>query len=229
MPVRFAAALLGLAALMPATASAAPTLAPLKACYVSVGLDETTQQSITENVVLQGAGFTPNSLVDVSVDGVVTVSGAQIDAAGNLPAGTIKAPLVSPGEPPEKNFLVTVTEQANPAQTVSATTRVAELKVGVQPRQARPSSRITFTGRGFTDKRPVYLHYVKGTRHKRTVKLADPAGPCGTFKVRRRQFPFNPSTGKWIVQVDQQKRYSRRPAGVYYRLEIQVRRVLRRG
>ena len=226
MLARTAAAVAVLGALLPAPASAAPTLTPLKACYVSVDIDRTTGQAITENVVLQGSGFTPNALVDVSVDGVVTVSGAQIDGAGNLPAGTIKAPFQASGE---RAFTVTVTEQANPAQTVSATTRVTDLDVRVKPRQARPTSRITFTGRGFTDNSTVWIHYVKGTRHKKTIKLAAPTSPCGTFKVRRRQFPFNPSTGRWIVQIDQQRKYSRRPAGVFYRLEIAVRRVLRRG
>lgn len=223
MTTRLAALLGAFAALAPATALAAPTLAPLKPCYVSVNPNPTTG---TESVQLQGSGFTPGSTVDINIDNV-TVASAPIDGAGNLPPGTIKAPYHKSGQ---RDFVVTVVEQGNPAQTVSASSKVASLGVIPKPTQARPSSRITFTGSGFTDlAKPVWAHYVKGRRHKKTVRLGKPAGPCGTFKVKRKQFPFNPSTGRWIVQIDQQKKYSRSPNSVFVRLEIIVRRVLRRG
>lgn len=226
MLARTAAVLTVLAAACPAAATAAPTLAPLKGCYVSVDIDPATGQAITENVAVGGRGFTPNSLVDVSIDGVVTVSGAQVDAAGNLP-GFVKAPYVKTGE---RNFSITITEQGNPAQTVTATSKVTALRVDVRPTRARPSSRITFSGRGFTGpRRAVWAHYVKGNRVKKSVKLAVSSGPCGTFKVKRRQFPFNPGTGRWTVQMDQQKRYSKKPNSVFVRLRIDVQRVLRRG
>lgn len=227
MLVRIAVVLTGLAAAFPGAAAAAPVLAPLKGCYVSVAIDPATGQSITEFMDLEGSGFTPNSLVDVSVDGVVAVTGAQVDAAGKLSKAKVKAPYLKKGE---RDFVVTITEQANPAQTISATAKVTALRVDVKPTQARPSSKITFTGRGFTDGgKTVWAHYVKGTKVKRTVKLATPTGPCGTFKVKRKQFPFNPNTGRWLVQMDQQKKYSKKPNSVFVRLEILVRRVLRHG
>lgn len=228
MLARTVAAVLALSALSPAIAAAAPTLSKIKSCYVSVRIDRATGQAITESVALRGSGFTANSRVDVSIDGVDAVTGVQIDGNGNLPPGAIKAPYIRKGS---RKFVVTVTEQGNPAQTVSTPSRVTALRVDVKPSRARPRSRITFRGTGFTGKqRTIWAHYVRGNsrKAKKTVRLGRAKGVCGSFKVKRRQFPFTPRTGTWTVQIDQQKRYSKRPNSVFVRLQIVVRRILRR-
>lgn len=227
MIIRLAAATSALAALaLPAAAQAAPVLNPLKSCYVSVGVDEATGDAITENIELSGSGFTPNSTVRVLVDGATVATSVPIDANGNLGPGTVKAPLNEVGERP---FDVVVTEEANAQQSVTARSLVTQLTVGAKPRKAKPSRRITFSGRGFTLlDRPVYAHYVRGGKLRKTVRLAaKPSGPCGTFRAKRRQFPFKPRTGRWILQVDQQKAYDSTPATAFVKLEVFVRRVIR--
>jgi hypothetical protein len=231
MIVRLAAAVAGAAALgLPAGAVASPTLSALKPCYVSVGVDTRTGDAITEDVALAGAGFTPGSMVNVVVDGNTVATNVPVDAAGALPAGTtVKAPLQETGE---RSFTITVTEQQNAAQTVSAQAMVTNLTVGVRPKRARPSERIVFEGRGFTrPNRPIWAHYVRARKERRTIRLAAaPTGPCGTFSVRRRQFPFErPRVGRWILQIDQQKRYTPAPGTTFVKLEIFVRRVLKLG
>jgi hypothetical protein len=223
MSIRRAARALGAAlgalAVLPTAAHAVPVLtAPLKPCYVAVSA------RTTEPIFVAAAGFTQGAPILVQVDGV-TVNEAVADGSGTL-SGRIASPYVARRDRP---FTLTLTERDNLAQTVSATSRVTALNVGVTPRRARPSSRVTFQGRGFTANRPLYAHYVKGTKRRRTVRLANPKGPCGTFKVRKRQFPFRPSPGSWSVRFDQQRRYTTEADGPFVRLSVLVQRILRRN
>lgn len=212
------ATLIALPALaLPATAGAA-ALEPLKPCYVSVA------QTERELVQLRASGFTPGARVDVAVDGVAQFRGIEVDPAGAV-IGSVRAPHVESGE---RLFTLSVTEQGNPQNAVSATTLVTALKARLRPRRAPSSSKVQFSGRGFTAAQPVYGHYVYAGRHRRTVRLARPEGPCGTYSVRRRQIPIHaPRVGEWILQVDQQRRYDPQPEGVSVPVTIHVERVLR--
>lgn len=216
-------ALLTLAALLlvPAQAHAAPSLAPVKPCYVSVGVDEETGNTISETVDLAGTGFTPGAEVGLMVDG--NVAGRAVADGGGAIRAAVQAPLQEKGE---RDFTVTATD---PSQgSVVLTTKVTALSVRVTPTKARPTQRVTITGRGFTLGRSVYAHYTRAGKDRKTVRLARPAGPCGTFKTRRRQFPMRrPATGLWILRIDQAKRYRTTPATAFVDLEIFVRRVLR--
>lgn len=209
MTLRRTALLAALAVLASAApAVAAPTLAPLKPCYVSV-LQAPPDDFETEAVVVSGSGFTPGAKVDVRVDGALAQSGVVVDAAGNLPVGAVSAPTVKAAE---RRFTVTAVEQDSAAQTASAQARVSNLAIKVRPRRARPGQRIRFRGRGFTDPgAAVYAHYLRrgAARPRRTVRLVKrPHGPCGTFSVRRRQFPFTPKAGPWTVQIDQHRAFT---------------------
>jgi hypothetical protein len=216
--MRLAALPLLLALALPAAAEAAE-LAPLRPCYVSVG----KQPRERESVDLQATGFTPRSFVTVAVDGV-TEARVQADPAGAV-SGSVSAPHHAGGE---RTFTVTLTEEGNPQNAVAATTLVTGLKATMRPKRAPSSSRVRFGGRGFTAGAPVYGHYVYGGRVRRTVRLALPTGPCGTFSVRRRQIPIgSPRIGEWTLQVDQQRRYSPTPDGVSVPIAIRVERVHR--
>jgi len=208
---------------LPAAASAA-TVTPLRPCYVS--LPNATRQ--VEQVTIAGGGFTPGSRVDVAVDGALSLTGVPVDPAGNLPAGVqVPSPFVQRGE---RAFTVTVAEQGNPANSVSLGSRAAALTASFQPRAGRLGRTVTFRGRGFTLDKRVYLHYrFRGKTRKRiSVK---PTGACGTFEVRRRLFPFSRvSTGRWIIQFDQQERYSAKPGSAFVQQAITVtRRTVRSG
>jgi hypothetical protein len=222
MPRRRAARLLAafatLALAVPAAAGAA-TLDPLKPCYVSV------TPTSREAVDVGGSGFTPGAIVDVAIDGAV-VRTVQADVLGSLPPQVLQAPDQPWGERP---FSVTAAQRGNPANTVTLTSNVTALNLRVDPQRARPSKRVTFRGRGFTGPGGVYAHYLFKGRLRRTVTLTSAvAGPCGTFKARRRQIPVrHPRTGTWTLQVDQQRRYSRAPDSVFVRVSIIVQRVFR--
>jgi len=198
---------------------AAPVMAPLKPCYV---VDDRAQ----EVMALSGSGFTPGSIVDLLRDGVVAKEGVAVDAAGNLPFGTLTAPVLASGE---RDFTVGVVERGNGANSVTLTSRVAHLDVSIRPKVTRPNRFVRMRGRGFTAAKPIFLHYVRGRTSRKTVRIGAPEGICGTFDVRLRQFPFVPKAGRWTLQIDQQRRYSRSPNSATVQIDVDVVRVPKRS
>jgi hypothetical protein len=221
MTTRLLGGVLAALALLPGTAQAA-ALTPLKPCYISVTQqiagepDRITQ----ERLDLAGNGFTPNALVDLSFDGTLDRT-VQADAAGSLPPQVMKSPYRARGEGP---FTLTAAEQGNPLNAVTLASRTTALALRVRPREARPQRRVRFRGRGFTDQKAVWAHYLHKGKVRKTVRLKRRIdNPCGSFSVRRRQIPIKrPETGKWTLQVDQQRRYSRAPDSVFVRVTIVV-------
>lgn len=190
----------------------------LKPCYVSLP----GTQPRTEPVNLAGRGYAPGGGVDIDVDGARQVTGAPVDAAGNLAPVFAPSPFIARGDKP---FSVTAFQNGQPV--AGGASRVTALAVSVSPRRARPSSRVLFSGRGFTGAGKVYAHYRFKGRTRRTVTLTQ-KGACGTFSARKRQIPVsNPGTGSWTVQFDQQKKYARAPKSVFVRLTIVVTRTVR--
>jgi hypothetical protein len=194
------------ALLVPAAAHAAPVMSPLKPCYVTANTAAGPQQ---EGVAIQASGFTPNSKVDLAIDGAQPNGGAglQTDQTGSitLPPETVPAPFIPSGQKP---FTVTLTEQGNPANTVSASSLTTALGVDLKPQRARPSRVIRFKGSGFTGKKPVYAHYVYKGKVRKTVRMARKTSDCGGWTSHKRQIPVaDAKTGTWIVQFDQSKKY----------------------
>jgi hypothetical protein len=202
---------LGLAA----TAQAAVTMDPLKACYVSDGLEPVQREAIH----VHASGFTPKGTLTLAIDGAPVDTG-MADAFG-MATAVVPAPFQGQGERP---FTLTVAEKENPNNFITVPSRVTNLGVTLKPRRARPSRRIRFSGRGFTNAAPIYGHYLFGGKVRRTVRFAKaPTGPCGTFRARRKQIPVKrPATGDWLLQVDQQRRYSPTPGSNAQRVVIRV-------
>ena len=212
-----AAAVLGAAALAQ-PALAVPVLASgPKACYVYVN------PAARESIRLRATGFTPLTAVDYIVDGT------RITSFDSNAQGVVKvlepAPVQEHGE---RALTITLAEHGNPANTLTMTTRVTALAVTLNPKRAATSSRIRFRGRGFTQAKPIWAHYVFRDRVRKTVRFADgPASACGTFSVRRPQIPIlRPRAGTWKLQVDQQKRWAPTPKSVFVPVPITVRRII---
>jgi hypothetical protein len=208
-------------ALLPASAQAA-TLAPLKPCYISVTQRTPGEAPVItrEALDLAGSGFTPGALVDVSYDGKLERT-IQADPAGNLAVQDLQSPYRAHGEGP---FTLTAAEQGNPLNSVALQSRTTALALRLRPREAQPQKRIRFRGRGFTEQKAVWAHYLYGGKVRKSVRLVRRIdNDCGTFSVRRKQIPIKrPRTGNWTLQVDQQRRYSRAPDSVYVRVKIEV-------
>ena len=217
--------------LLPAAAQAVPKMDALKPCYVTA---DTAEGHQSEGFTIRAFGFTPNSTVNLVVDGQPVATGEQAlqtDTVGQIgvttPLDPFPAPFVARGS---RTFTVTLTEVTNPANTVTATAKSTALGVKVKPESARPSQRIRFKGLGFTQDKPIYAHYVHKGKVRKTVRMARKPGECGSFNVRRRQIPVRkPGLGKWIVQFDQSKKFvdPRVQGIVFVRLGIRVRLVPR--
>ncbi len=208
---------------IPASAQAAPTIEPLKPCYVTAGTAENPQG---EPVRINAQGFNANSKVDLTVNGAPLngSTGLQVGDTGLLTLPPFPAPFVRRGS---EDFTVMLAEQNNPANTVTATTKATRLGVRIRPRSARPSQRIRFHGRGFTGEQPVYAHYTRKGRQVARVRMVRRTGECGAWSARRQQFPMEePTPGTWVVQFDQSKKYRDGRRGkldsVYVRVRFSV-------
>lgn len=199
-----------------AAPAAAATLDPLKPCYASDGQAPDKRETIS----VHAAGFTPTSVVDLTIDGTLMFSG-QADAFGETRA-LVPAPFQGRGERP---FTLLVQQRDNPMNFVSVTSRVTNLAVTLRPNPAKPSRNVRFRGRGFTKAAPVFAHYVFGGVLQKTVRLVKrPIAPCGVFSVKRRQIPVrNARVGDWLLQIDQQRKWADRPASNMQAMTIKVR------
>jgi hypothetical protein len=202
---------------LPATAVATPVLVHgPKACYVTV------DPAAREVIRLRATGFTPLNAVDLLFDDL-----RQTSFDSNA-AGAVKVREQAPYQPRgERPLTITLRDHLDPTTAVTTTTRVTALRVELHPRRAATSDQIRFTGRGFTQHKAIWGHYLFQGHVQKTVRFAaGPASACGTFSVRRPQIPIaRPPAGKWTLQVDQQKRWSRHPKSVLVPVPITVRRV----
>jgi hypothetical protein len=194
---RFATAVtVGLAgtAAMAGTAHAqAISITPAKACYLT-----------RDTVSLSGSGFTPGGPVDVSIDGT-SLGQTAADAAGNI-AGEIRLGTMRG----VKSHAMTATDQTNPALIASVSYLGTSNRVTVRPQNARAGTKRRLRGSGFVAGPRVYMH-VRGPRGYRSDKrIARAKAPCGTFAVRRRIVGSGASVGRYRVQFDAVRRYSKK-------------------
>ncbi|MGI9099870.1 MAG: hypothetical protein ACR2H2_15500 [Solirubrobacteraceae bacterium] len=165
----------------------------------------------TQEVVLNGTGYTPMSTVTVSLDSAL-LGTAQTDAGGAFQRKF--ATPVLPGGRREADYVLGATDTVN-----TATTRYRATKVfaDFSPSSGDPTLlRVRFSVFGFGLAHPrarVYLHYVRRSTGKvrRTILLGRTRGTCGVIRdaKERRLFPFTPQRGTWILQFDTVKRYTR--------------------
>jgi hypothetical protein len=219
---------------VPSAAQAAPALLePLKPCYATAG---TAGDPQVEGVMVRATGFTPNAKVELTIDGDAVPGGETLQTYSDGTLGAfspveVPAPYIRRGT---RRFTLTLTEVDNPANVLTTTAKTTALRVSVRPRSATPSSRVRFSGSGFTAPRAVYAHYVRYAqdpfrvadargRLVRTVRIKRPSGDCGRFRARRPQIPVDePRTGYWLVQFDQSRRYATPPTTAFHQLLIHV-------
>jgi hypothetical protein len=220
-PVLVTAALAALAA--PSAAFAAPTLQPLKRCYVAA------QPEQREPVLISGSGFTPLATIDIYVDEIFqqpppNTATPMATYAGEV-TGSVSAPFIDSGQ---REFSLRLTERDTPQNSISATAKVTRLAVEQSPAKASTHDRVRFRGSGFTSLAPVYAHYVFAGKSRRTVRIGTPTGACGLFSVKRRQFPFktSPRVGVWTIQFDQEVAYNPK-AMIRVPLTVKVRKTIK--
>jgi hypothetical protein len=177
------------------TAQAAPAVAlsPVKPCYLS-----------GEEVNVAFGGFTPNGTVSALLDGTAIPGVVTLDAAGAATA-PFRFGLMRGVE----SHTLTATDGANPALTASLSFMGTTNRVNVRPRRARAGVRLRLSGSGFLAGPRVYMH-VRGRGYKADRRVGRVSAPCGTFTARERIVPASARSGRYRVQFDASRRYSKR-------------------
>jgi hypothetical protein len=199
-----------MAAILVATASAAPVISATDRC-LRPG-QTATGQLVAPALTVFGEGFTPGGPVRLLRDAQALDGTA--DAAGAFRASVSIRDLADSGVPAVSTVTVSAEDlgAAVPGTVSNALrVRVAPLAFSVTPVRAKPSTRVLWRFSGFTPGRTIHAHYVHAGRVRASVPMAPAGAPCGTAQVRRTQFPMpRPAVGAWQVQFDNSKRYSPR-------------------
>jgi hypothetical protein len=182
----------GSAALAGTAQAQSLTIAPAKPCYLA-----------GEQITMTAAGFTPGGLVDFALDGT---------ALGPLvadPAGTAVGTLTLGGMRGAKSHGISATDQANPALVANAAFLGTTRQVVVKPRNSPAGAPRRLKGYGFVGGPRVYMH-VRGRGFRSDRRIAKPGGPCGTFATRTVIGPASAGVGRYRVQFDHKKKYSKK-------------------
>jgi hypothetical protein len=167
-----------------------------------------------------GTGFTPGATVRLGTttagsSSPTLLSSAQADATGAF-ARQVNPPLLASSTTHEQSFTLIALDTSNPAAPVQATFAFQVVRFGLTavPQPRRPSQRVTYTARGFTPGRPVYMHFRFAGRTRRSVRLGVASSPCGIASRRMRALPTRARYGTWTTYTNQARRFSRstRPA-----------------
>lgn len=164
----------------------------------------------TQEVIVNGSGFAPSSVVTISRDD--TVLGSTTTDANGAFRNKFDTPEL-PRDVRERLYRISATDAMNTAQTSYRATRIF---ASFRPRSGNPSTlrvRFSIFGFGLVRRRaPVYLHYVRPNgKAARTLRLGTATGVCGAIRRtrERRLFPFEASKGVWILQFDTRRKYER--------------------
>jgi hypothetical protein len=212
---------------LPAAAHAAQLDNPLRPCYATTQVLDAQGllQEVSEPINITASGFTPNSLVDIAIDGNLIAPNVATDASGAIGALSptqLTAPFMATGQ---REFTVTITEQGNPANVITATAHSTALGVTVKPQATKPFKQVRWKGRGFTADKPIYAHWVYKGKVRKTIRMSRNPGLCGTFERKTPQIPVDsPGLGRWTVQFDQAKRFKASPNTTFVRLTIVISR-----
>jgi hypothetical protein len=168
------------------------TISPPKPCYVA-----------GEQITTTAAGFTPGGFVDFTLDG--TALGPLVaDAAGNA-VGTLRLG----GMRGAKSHGFTATDRTNPALVANVAFLGTTRQVVVKPQDAAAGTKRRLKGYGFMNGPRVYMH-VRGQGYSADKRVAKPSGPCGTFATRKVIVPASAGLGRYRVQFDHKKKYSKK-------------------
>jgi hypothetical protein len=188
----FTVATAGLAATAASAQAATVGFAPGKACYLS-----------GEEVTVSGTGYTPMGFVDISIDGR-SLGQLQADAAG-----AVTSPLRLGGFKGAKTHTVTATDVTNAALVGTAPFSGTTFQVTVKPKHARAGKKLKLRGYGFLSGPNAYMH-VRGHGYTSDSRVGKSSGPCGQWSAKRRIVPASAASGKYKVQFDHKRKFSKK-------------------
>jgi hypothetical protein len=185
-------AMAGGAALAGTAQAQSLTIAPPKPCYLA-----------GEQITTTAAGFTPGGFVDFAIDG--SALGPLVADA----AGTVTGRLTLGGMRGVKSHGLSATDRTNPALVANVAFLGTTRQVVVKPKNAPAGSERRLKGYGFLAGPRVYMH-VRGGGYSADKRIARPSGACGTFVTRKVIVPSSAGLGRYRVQFDHKKKYSKK-------------------
>ena len=161
-----------------------------------------------------GTGFTPNGAVTLAATSKAKPTPLAFATAPVLPTGaflkTTLPPAFSSPDRTIESFTLLGVDSTGPAAFATTTFSVVRFGLTSKPAPKRPTSRVRYTARGFTEGKPVYIHFRFGGVTRRTVSLGTAEGPCGIAARRMRALPTSVRYGVWTSYTNQEKKFSRR-------------------
>ena len=167
-----------------------------------------------QTMTVVGAGFTPNGRVSLSTVTKAAPKPALLGSSGVLATGlflkTATPPPFSKPSRTRESFLLVADDSSNPAGPLQATTPFQVVRFGssARPSPKQPSSKVTYTARGFVTGKHVYIHFRYRAKTRRTVDLGVAKGPCGITSRRMTALPTRARYGVWTTYTDQSRRFS---------------------
>jgi hypothetical protein len=159
-------------------------------------------------MIVQGAGFTPGDLIELTTNTGSGLGTATADVSGQFTA-TITAPLLPSSGPREASYVLTALDQTDDVTTAATTFVAANLAVAAKPAKAKPGKKVTFTFSGFTSGAKIYGHYLHRKKLVTTERMGTASGPCGLLKTRATLFPKRARFQNYNIQYDDSARYSK--------------------
>ncbi|MDQ3631919.1 MAG: hypothetical protein M3417_11760, partial [Actinomycetota bacterium] len=191
-------ALAGAGALaLPAGASAAVATLD-RPCYVS-----------GQPGTLSLSGFAPNAMVTLANADLGTRK-VLTDATGSFAIQITPPDGRNFPRPGSREFLISATEDANPANTATAASRIAPLAFATDKGTKSPKATRSWSFSGFVTGQNIYGHFRFKGQTKGNFRFGRAAGPCGEYKRRAPGIPVKGrvSAGSWRVQIDHKPTYS---------------------
>lgn len=190
--VALGAALLTAAAAAPAGAQAASVTVNLPCQVATFGMSASL------------SGFTPNSTISVTGDGIF--ESVTADATGNATV-QFTAPNLGSIDPKSKQFILTASDDAQ--VKAFATFRSTNFAFGTTGGTKSPKAKRTWRFSGLTPGKPIYGHFRFGGQTRANYRFGVAKAPCGELTKLAPGIPVagRVNTGKWTVQIDQKRIY----------------------
>jgi hypothetical protein len=207
-----AASALTAAASALAASPATPTVRTDRHCY-----------PVGRPVKVTGSGFAVSRAVDVSIDGV-DLGQSTTDTTGAF-SGKLVPGGLGRGHAQGVDHLLASDGTSQATTTFTVTDRIGARFLVSRGNPLKLHAPFELWGFSMTGARmPIYLHYVAPSgKARKTISLGRTGGQCGYLKTGRKQFfPFAPSLGQWVLQLDSQKGYAKRPRGPVARIKVRI-------
>jgi hypothetical protein len=199
-----------------ALAIAAVTLAvpPVAAAAATLDADPSARcYREQETVRLNGAGFTPNGVVQFTREGIPLGDPNDpitADAGGQLVGLQLILPGLVSGQ---RELTYVATDQTNSTLSADVSLLVTATDVDLRPAGGAPNRLLTIRARGFFGGGTLYAHIVRTGKRSgrvRNMRIGAVQGSCKKVTARRRLFFKDTAPGRYRVQFDTFRRYRAR-------------------